>query len=403
MGVRTAIAWIASFALAFGMGWWVASPSALDPEAMAASLEQALEEQNPLARAGLMGRVFEVIDAENVEDAMRVIEAKPRITESEIELLMYAWTQFDPQGAFEAGRRSEQKLIRGEGTAAATYYWALDNPKAALYWVETIEDTTFREYLTEHLITGWVLSGERDSAAIYIARLPRGMLKQLQTSLIMNEYLKDGPEAAIHWAEVLPDDVPREYRHEVFQRVSKQLASRDPEIAARWIARHVGQDYAGNTLRLIAEEWLERDPQNTIEWLVSLPEDVQRGRVLSSSFEHWFDEDPRAAQKWLEAETIEPSHDPALEIFARRTSKTSPRNALHWAEMIDDPTRREKSLVIVGQNWYRKNPDAVRAWAAESNLSEGARAAVLNPPAPEAETEADDDVDTPEDELDTDT
>jgi len=399
MGARAAIVWIATIAVAFGLGWWAARPPALDAEDMASALERALEEQNPLARARLMDRIFETLDGENVEEAMRIIEAEPRITESEINLFMYVWSQFDPEAAFEAARRSEQSLIRNEGAAAATYYWALDNPKAALYWVETIDDKTFREYLTEYLITGWVLSSERDSAAIYIARLPRGVLKRLQTSLIMKEYLKEGPEAVIRWAESLPDDVPRNYRHEVFQRVSKQLALRDPELAARWITEHIGQDYAGNTLRLIATEWRAQDPESTFEWLVSLPEDPQRDRVLFNSFGLWFDEDPRAAQRWLEAETIQPAHDPVLDAFARRLSKTSPRKAMHWAEAIEDPTRREKSLVVAGQNLYRRRPDAARAWVEESDLSEAARIAVLNPPAPEAETKAADD-DTPENEFD---
>jgi hypothetical protein len=399
MGARAAIVWIATLAVAFGLGWWAGRPPASDAEDMAPALERALEEQDPLARARLMGRIFETIDAGNVEEAMRIIEAEPRITESEINLFMYVWTQFDPEAAFEAAHRSEQDLIRDEGTAAATYFWALDNPKAALYWVETIEDKTFREHLTEYLITGWVLSGERDSAAVYIARLPRGPLRRLQTRLIMNEYLKEGPEAAIRWAESLPDDVPREYRHKVFQRVSKQVASRDPEVAARWITEHIGQDYALNTLRPIAAEWHAQDPQSTFEWLVSLPEDPQRDRVLFNAFGRWFDENSRAAQRWLEAETIQPAHDPALDAFARRLSKTSFRRALDWAEMIEDPNRREACLVVVGQNWYREKPNLARAWLEESDLSEDARAAVLNPPAREAQTEAEDD-DTVENELD---
>ena len=57
MGARAAIVWIATFAVAFGLGWWAARPPALDAEDMASALERALEEQNPLTRAGLMGRI----------------------------------------------------------------------------------------------------------------------------------------------------------------------------------------------------------------------------------------------------------------------------------------------------------------------------------------------------------
>jgi hypothetical protein len=177
------------------------------------------------------------------------------------------------------------------------------------------------------------------------------------------------------------------------------VASRDPEIAARWITEHVGQDYARNTLRPIAAEWLVRDPQSTFDWLVSLPEDSQRDHILFNSFGRWFDEDPLNAQRWLEAETLQPAHDLVLDAFARRLSRTSSARALHWAEMIEDPSRREQSLIVVGQNWYRKQPNLARSWLEESDLSEDARAAVLNPPAREAETEAEDD-DPAEDELD---
>jgi hypothetical protein len=68
--------------------------------------------------------------------------------------------------------------------------------------------------------------------------------------------------------------------------------------------------------------------------------------------------------------------------------------------LIQDPARREKSLVVVGQNWMRKKPDAARAWLAESDLSESSRSAVLNPPAIDTDTEdEDDELDREEDEF----
>ncbi|HEY5658111.1 MAG TPA: hypothetical protein VIY27_10005 [Myxococcota bacterium] len=402
MSARTAIVWVATLAGAFGLGWWAASPPGVAPERMAALIDQALDEAEPLARARLISRVCESLDATNVEEAMRVIEAEPRITESEIRLFMYAWTRFDPEAAFNAARHSKQNLIRREGAAAATYHWAQENPKAALYWVETIEDKTFREFLTENLITGWVLSGERESAAFYIAGLPRGTLRKLQTTLLLQEYLKEGPEAAVRWADSLPESAPVDYRHEVFQRVAKQVAMRDPELAGRWIAPHLGQNYARNTLRLIANEWLEQDPPNALEWLLSLPDDPQRDRILFTSFNRWYDIDALSAQKWLEAEAIEAVHDPVLEAFARRLSERAPRKAVYWAEMIQDAARRERALVLVGQNWYRKSPDAARAWAAESTLSEQARAAVLNPPTLGEGAQTEEDLESLEDGLDED-
>jgi hypothetical protein len=400
MNARAALIWIGTTAVAFGLGWWAAHPPAIDPEAMGASLEEALELENPLWRARQLSRLFEGLTPENIDDAMEVIEAKPRLSDGDLHLLMYAWTRFDPEGAFERARSSKQQLMRRRGTAAATYYWAVDNPKAALYWVETTEDEAFREYLTEYLVSGWALSSERDSAAAYIARLPRSRLRQIQTSFIMSEYMKEGPEAVIEWAESLSDDISEGYRHEVFQRAANQIAVRDPELAARWITGHLGENYARATIRPIVKEWIKRDPENAMEWLVSLPASKQRNRVTFFAFRRWYDADPSGARAWIEAEAFEPAHDPALDGYARRLSKVSPKKAVDWAELIQDPARREKSLVVVGQNWMRKKPDAARAWLAESDLSESSRSAVLNPPAIDTDTEdEDDELDREEDEF----
>jgi hypothetical protein len=53
--------------------------------------------------------------------------------------------------------------------------------------------------------------------------------------------------------------------------------------------------------------------------------------------------------------------------------------------MIQDPLRRERSLTVVGQNWYRKNPDAAAAWLEDKDLSEEAWALIVNPPAQQTE------------------
>jgi len=324
MRARVALIAIGIFAVAFGLGWWAASPPAIDPEAMGPSLDGVLADWNPLSRARQLSRLFDGLTPENVDAAMEVIEAEPRMSDGDIHLFMYAWTRFDPQGAFERALHSKQQLIRRRGTAAATYYWAIDNPKAALYWVETIEDESFREFLTEHLISGWALSSEKDSAAAYIARLPRSRLRQIQTSFIMSEYMKEGPEAVIRWAESLSDDIPENYRHEVFQRAANQIAMRDPELAARWITGHLSEEYARGTIRSIAKQWIRRDPHSALEWLLSLPESTQRDRVLFFSVQRWYETDSDAAKAWIESETLGPEHDSALDAFARKLSTSAP-------------------------------------------------------------------------------
>jgi hypothetical protein len=393
MAVRIALAWIGTLAAAFGLGWWLAGPAPVDPSTMAASLDKALDDENPLVRARQLADLFEGLTPDNLDEALDVIERAPRMTDEDIFLFMYAWTRFDPEGAFERSRESTSQLMRRRGSAAATYFWARDNPKAALYWVETIEDTKFREFLTEYLITGWAHSGERDSAAAYIAQLPRSRLRQAQTAVIMAQYMKDGPEAVMHWAESLPEDIGDDYRHEVFQRAANQIALRDPELSAHWIGKFVGKSYARSTLRPVARAWFKRDPRSTVEWLVSLPSTPQRDHVLYFIFGRWYDKDEHTATEWLEAEKLTEAQDPAVDAYARRLSKTRPRSALDWAQMIQDPLRYDHCVVVVGQNWFRKDPEAARAWVTASDLPEDARNAILNPPAPDKASDEDSETD----------
>lgn len=380
MGARTAIIWAGVLAAAFGLGWWHAQPPTLDPGTMAASLKLALDDKNPLRRVRELARLFEALTPANIDEAFEVIEAEPLISDNELQLLMYAWTRFDPDGAFEAAVISQQQMVHRRGTAAATYYWAMENPKAALYWVETIDDTAFREFLTEHLILGWALSSERDTAALYISTLPRGRLRQLATSLIQAEYMKDGPEAVVAWVESLPEEIHEQYRRDVFQRAANQLAQRDPEFTAKWIGTHFGNDYARGTARLVANEWFKTEPQKAVEWVIGLPVNPPQATLVHALFGRWYDATPAKARSWLEAQILLPAHDPALEVLARRISDTRPRQAIRWAELIQGPTRRENVLVAVAQEWHRDAPDAAVTWIEQSSLSENARIAARKPP-----------------------
>jgi len=388
MRARSVIIWAAALAAAYGLGWWSAQPPTLDPGTMSASLQLALQEENPLRRLRELSRLFEALTPENIDAAFEMIDADPFISDNELQLLMYAWTRFDPEGAFEAALASQQQMVHRRGTAAATYYWAIENPQAALYWVETVEDTEFREFLTESLILGWSLSPERDTAALYISTLPRGRLRQLATSMIQAEYMKDGPEAVIAWVESLPEDLPEQYRRDVFQRAANQLALRYPEIAANWIGRHIGRGYARGTARLVANEWFKTAPAKTIEWLIGLPISPQQASLVHVLFGRWYDEAPGDARQWLETQELTPAHDPALEVFARRSFDGQPRVAIRVAELIQDPARREAVLVAIAQRWYREAPDAADAWIQQSDLSETARTAVREPSAGPVRTNA---------------
>lgn len=74
-----------------------------------------------------------------------------------------------------------------------------------------------------------------------------------------------------------------------------------------------------------------------------------------------------------------PQRDAAVSGFARGYAWQDPEAALAWAQDISDPSLRERSLTQVGQAYYRRNPDAARAWLEQSGLSAEAQQAVTSP------------------------
>ena len=68
------------------------------------------------------------------------------------------------------------------------------------------------------------------------------------------------------------------------------------------------------------------------------------------------------------------------------TMSPYPAKAIGWARRIGDAELRVESLTAVGKRWFRADPQAARAWLAESELPEEARRAVLETP-PQAEAQ----------------
>jgi hypothetical protein len=73
--------------------------------------------------------------------------------------------------------------------------------------------------------------------------------------------------------------------------------------------------------------------------------------------------------------------DTAVEVMVRRDRQDEPGAALEWAQRIHDPTRKRKVIIRTGQDWFRADPEAVREWLSQSELSEEDRTEIQNPPA----------------------
>jgi len=395
------VLFISFVALSFGLGWYLGSRRGAPPVAesmqaprphlapragdeLGAAVADVLDDPDLLSRApsfiqlleGLSPEDFQQIAA-SYEEAFA--EVGRDVRELDMELLIHAWSRVDPEGAFERAR-GWPPYWRRKACSILIQAWAERDPGAARRALKSLEDPAEARTYLDALVRGWAISGEPGLEEL-VAATPRGSALQKRTSLLVRYRVRQwGPEAAMRWAEALPDDEHSRFKQEVFRKASTLVALRDPLQAAAWADAHRGRDYADGMAARVAMVWVMNDADATFEWLRTHPPGEDRDWAVKRAFERWSSKDREAAAEWLRRAELGELLEPAIDVFARSLSARAPRDAIVWAERIADEARRQACLIAIGQTWHRRDPEGARAWRASSGLSEAVKQAVSESP-----------------------
>ena len=377
-----------ALALGFALGHYAARrPSqALDAQAMGAALDEVLtNREDSLARASRLAGLLERLTPENVDAAAAAYEAHAFTTpEHEIHLLMKTWVRFDaPAALARALTWPELAGKRNTAVGAVVSAWGRREPTRVQQEVEPLledADRALREALLSSLANGWIQSGDVAGATRFLAEsMPAGVPRERATARLVGVLARSGPESVMEWADALPEGSPRDdFKSVAFRKATRSIASEDPPYAARWIASHAGKSYAEGALRVVALAWAESQPAAALEWLEQQPTSRSREGTVARVFRDWWKRDPDDARHWLESAPAATPLDPAVEVLAEELAHDEPEAAVACAARISDEARRERSLVSAARAWFRSDPDATRAWLAESGLSEQAQSEVTS-------------------------
>jgi hypothetical protein len=250
----------------------------------------------------------------------------------EFRMFMFAWSRFDPRGAFEHAQSWPLQIRRNAG-GAAMYAWGFRNPLAAVQELSTVESAELQEFWAARLLAGWAHGEYRDSASEYIATMPAGLTRQACLVTLAWEISKESPEAVMRWVEGVPDDPPR-FKQDVFLKATQTLAGADAASTARWVQGHLDRDYAGNALLIVATSWAMSDAPAAMSWLTGLPADSKREAAVRAGFRVWFHHSPKDAERWLKSASPAPAVDPPVRVMVERTRDEKPAASRRWAQRI---------------------------------------------------------------------
>ena len=349
------------------------------------ALKSTLAETNPMKRLSGLANVLAELDEDNLADVLEAFDNFPLSfeTSQEYRLLMYAWGQFDAPSAIEymrekaGGGRSGGRAIWFGGFAAMSG-WAANDPQAAIAWVQEQDDPRMRGGFNMGIVSSWVTKDAK-SAADYVATLDRNHETGRMLGMVSTELLKQGRQVATSWAEGIADERLKE---DAFRNLTRLLARDDVDGATDWLEKHVNQKYSDESFDTLAEEWSRMDPEASLKFFMSLPEGSSQREGVIESVQTWTRKDAEAAGDWINENLQESTSakDLAKYSYAREIVRDSPEDAVEWAGSIGDAELKQKSLVEVGQRWFRQDAEAAQAWLPDSGLPEEAVNKVQNPP-----------------------
>jgi hypothetical protein len=370
---------LAAAAGAFALGYQTghrAGPPALPPrsvttepeaplEGIARDLREVLLEPDALVRVSELGRLFQELGPEDLEDVRRAYDsAVLDLGDVDLVLLAEWWARFDPEGAYEwtgqDWRADEPAVI-----LMVLRAWARSNPEKALSRAHAIASPQLRNVALDAALAGWDESGKPGLLEYVEAMQEPWDRQRMVYAIARRKVLRDGAEAAFRWAE----DLPESSRLYAFQRVAAAAAESEPRVAAAFAERHAGGDVGTGLYQRVGTRWAERDPEAAMRWLAGLPESPERTDAVGETYRGWLRRDPKGGRAWLEAQPPEPWLDAAISIHAKSLAVEDPRTGCEWALRIADENVRWPTAVVVARWWLLSEDEAAaRAWIEQAEF-----------------------------------
>lgn len=278
------------------------------------------------------------------------------------------WARFDPPGAMLWTNQNWQTRESTPVLQGIMRQWGRSDPMAAMVAASAAQNNQIRRRWIDSALRGWDES-VHDGALEFAESLASGPDQQWALYVVTRRrVLRDGPEAALAWAESLPDDEPN-FKLNAFRRVAGAAAEVDPLRAAEFAERHLDGPYSSGLPERVGTHWVLRDGDAAMRWLGGLGAGSNRDDGVRESFRLWMITDQSAAEQWIVGVEPAPWLDPAIALYAKRLGvKNQPEVALEWAGRIENPELRNPTIGSIARYWLVRDAAAANAWLEGSGL-----------------------------------
>jgi len=307
------------------------------------------------------------------------------VRELERVLVVAAWARHDPEAATAWAIRGERGNSQQPAITDAVREWARRDPEAVIREYDISMLTPKHPALLVGLIEGWFETGDAALLDAYVQDLGDSDSRQRAVSTLARlRVSRDGPEAAIRWAESIPPAQAR-FKTSAYRRVGREIARVQPRLAAEWCERICDSAYGDSVAELIVGQWAKKDGASAMDWLLTRPDHMDTQVAVREAYRAFMIADMDAALAWVEATTEEQRQGNRLQgaigmyVNKRSWEPGQAEVAIDWADYLKDDAERELALISIVRRWRDRDEAAAEAWLADSPLSEEARVKAREP------------------------
>ena len=284
----------------------------------------------------------------------------------EFDLLLRGWAKANPLAALDYAAQHGHSE-RTSGTILTT--WAMNDAASAERWALDHFDGKGANPYMAAVISG-VAATDLPHATELALAMPFGRERLDAVNSITKALFMQGSDAAMAYpATITGDDA---LRGGFVATIAKQLAGKDPEQAATWLASMDQGEIQSRASRQVAESLARTDTSKAAAWLQTLKPEAQaeaaRGiiPIMSSS-------DITGTAQWVSSLAGTPGYDKVVEEFVWSCDSRAPEQSAAWIQGISDPEQQLRTYHRMLGEWAQKDPAAVKQWVATNNVPDSVK------------------------------
>ena len=351
------------------------------------AVDAALRMPRAFARTVTLVRLFEGLNAENVEGASRAVSGRAgRWDPIDLQLFLTAWVNLDPRAAMQEVESWPIRSRRELGVKITMREWAASGAwLEAVDYLQTSLDPSARGVGAGPLVRGWALGGDFEGAL----NLAQRLWQSEDRVDVVDGYVRGvlhvgGPEAALDIAGRVDRKTESEFEQRLVRVTLDLVVREDPTAAAHVYDEFVAEgtpEWLSGMLPRLAGIWRNKDSKAALTWLLGLERSKTGDEVITRTMADWGIRDFGEAWGWFEAEhgsydsegLLSSTDCLLLSGLLPKMARTRPAQASDWVMRLQPGSDREGMLKRVARFWAREDSEAVGRWIEGLSVSSADR------------------------------